>query len=964
MTVEGRGQFEKDINAGGAALQGAAGKGDALSKSLGGASAGSLTLGASVGAAGRELLAMGDRGLAAMRTIGTGMTIAGIAIAAVVGLSVAKYAEYDAALSKSIAVTGAYGEELDAIRKLTISLGGETVYTAKEAADGVAELGRAGVSTADILGGALAGSLNLAAAGEIGVADAAAITATALNLFKLKGSEAGHVSDLLAAAAGKAQGGVAELSQGLKQSGLVASQMGLSVEETTGTLAAFASAGLIGSDAGTSFRTMLLNLATPTSQQRDLMAEFNIQAYDAQGNFVGLTSLAGQLKAGFADSTQAQRDYALGIMFGSDAIRAANVLYNEGTEGIQGWIGAVDEAGYAAKIAGINQNNLQGDLEKLGGAFDSALINTGAGANGVLRDLIQSTTELVDGFAELPSWMQQVVLGGAALTAGLLITGGAFTVGITKAIEFRAAMAILRTDMPATAAALGKVGTFLAGPWGIAIAAAVLGVNLLSKYLDSLQSTTTEITNSLTTAKTAAEIFTVALQGKDTKYWADTSDALKNLDKDLQLAGEEADNVWARFNNDTAQNATIDGLRDIGKQLGELSTSDLPAAQRAFRLIAEETDMTDERLGQLLDTMPEYRDALIEQATAQGINVTTGNELVDAQRMIKLSMGDAEEATTSAADAYVVASDEVGALQDSLDSLLDTLNEANGANQDAITTNIAYKDTLAEIDLAVQNAKDKVDGYTNTLDTNSEAGRTNMGMLVQLADDAWTAAEAQLAVDGNTQNFQASLEASRDALIKRAQDFGLNADEAANLADKILKIPSKAETEAIVNTVGAKNAISDLQGRLATFIRSRYVVDVGGNVRGLTEHAYGGIDYVRHMADGGIMSNAGQQAQIRRAGDLTVWAEQETGGEAYVPFALDRRARSESIMQTVAGIFGGTYIPAGARTMAVGGIDGGGSTGTGKTINLGGIHMHNPVSKDPVEDARTAAQYAEAVLNV
>jgi len=108
----------------------------------------------------------------------------------------------------------------------------------------VTELGKAGIGTADILGGALAGSLDLAAAGEIGVAQAAEIAATTLVQFRLAGSETTHVADLLAAAAGKAQGGVTDMAAALGQSGLVASQMGLSVEETTGTLAAFASAGL------------------------------------------------------------------------------------------------------------------------------------------------------------------------------------------------------------------------------------------------------------------------------------------------------------------------------------------------------------------------------------------------------------------------------------------------------------------------------------------------------------------------------------------------------------------------------------------------------------------------------------------------------------------------------------------------------------------------------------------------
>jgi TP901 family phage tail tape measure protein len=75
---------------------------------------------------------------------------------------------------------------------------------------------------------------------------------------------------------------------------------GVSIEETTGTLAAFASAGLIGSDAGTSFKTMLQQLQNPSQESAELMQQLGINAYDAQGNFVGLADLAQQLKSTWA----------------------------------------------------------------------------------------------------------------------------------------------------------------------------------------------------------------------------------------------------------------------------------------------------------------------------------------------------------------------------------------------------------------------------------------------------------------------------------------------------------------------------------------------------------------------------------------------------------------------------------------------------------------------------------------
>src|SRR5690606_33088374 len=142
-----------------------------------------------------------------------------------------------------------------------LDAGQETVYSATEAAGAIEALAKAGVSTADILNGGLSGALNLAASDNIAVAEAAEIAASAMTQFGLAGEDVEHVADLLAAGAGKAQGGVADLGQALNQAGLVSSQFGLSIEEAVGTLTAFASAGMVGSDAGTSFRTMLLRLA-------------------------------------------------------------------------------------------------------------------------------------------------------------------------------------------------------------------------------------------------------------------------------------------------------------------------------------------------------------------------------------------------------------------------------------------------------------------------------------------------------------------------------------------------------------------------------------------------------------------------------------------------------------------------------------------------------------------------------
>ena len=264
-----------------------------------------------------------------------GLAAVGVAMALPVGAAVKEFATFDQAMS-GVASTGDDARaSIDQLREAAMSAGSDTAFSATEAANAVEELTRAGVSAADTLDGGLDGALDLAAAGTIEVADAAGIASTAMTQFGLSGKDIPHVADLLAAGAGKAMGGVDDLGMALKQGGLVASQFGLSIEETVGGLSAFASAGLLGSDAGTSLKTMLLALANPSGEAAKLMAELGINAFDAQGQFVGLEGLAGQLKAGMEGLTDAQRNQALATIFGTDAIRPASILYEQGAEGIR-----------------------------------------------------------------------------------------------------------------------------------------------------------------------------------------------------------------------------------------------------------------------------------------------------------------------------------------------------------------------------------------------------------------------------------------------------------------------------------------------------------------------------------------------------------------------------------------------------------------------------------------------------
>ncbi len=325
-----------------------------------------------------------------------GIVAAAQAVGAVIGDAVNTVLEFDKALSSIRALGGEYAANIDAIAESAKTAGINFGFTATESLTAVEALAKAGVSAADILGGALPGALTLAAAGQLDVATAAETASKAMVQFGLSGGDVEHIADLLAAGAASATGEVSDFAQALNQSGLVASQAGISIEETVGALTAFAAAGLVGSDAGTSFRTMLLRLQNPSKESADEMERLGISAFDLEGNFIGLDKLAGQLQTQLQGLTNEQRSAALAQIFGSDAVRAANVLYTQGAQGIQDYTDKVNQSGFASKVAEEQTNNLSGKLDKLNASYQSFILGIEDG-NGALAKSFKIVIDAANG---------------------------------------------------------------------------------------------------------------------------------------------------------------------------------------------------------------------------------------------------------------------------------------------------------------------------------------------------------------------------------------------------------------------------------------------------------------------------------------------------------------------------------------------------------------------------------------
>ncbi|MGN6413783.1 phage tail tape measure protein [Flexivirga sp.] len=765
-----------------------------------------------------------------MDELGTKAGVAGLAIAAGVGLAVKTYADFDQAMSGVRAQLGGTGADMGKLEAAIRDAGSSTVFSSTEAAEAAEELAKAGLTASDIMGGALAGALSLAATDNIALADAATYSANAMQTFGLKAGDVGHIADVLANGSLLSTASVKSLAQGMSQAGLVAKSMGLSLEDTVGTLAAFDQAGLKGSDAGTSLKTMLTALANPSEKAASTMEELGINVYDAQGNFIGLEGLAGQLQSRLGGLTQQQRNAALATIFGSDAIRAANVLYTQGADGIKGWIDGVNKSGTAALIAAQKQNNWKGDLEKLQGALQDFFIGAGSGADGPLRKLTQWATNFLGVLGKLPDGVKSTGLLLAAL-------GSAALLGIAGVIKVGKAFRDTRRDIQAGRAAL-RLWSTQAGGTGSVISGLGARVRTLGQRFRSLGTRTKIGIGVATTAvlalgaamtqtgdaqegygrstdKLTNDLIAAATKGKGLNdVFADLQIAMGS-DKSLSFAdglsvatskagglGETIGKLATGFGTfGTGASSSADAVKARLKGLGEalaglVEDGHADVAAKAFAQIQAEAKKSGVSTAELNKLMPAYADALQNTANKQKLAADSGKDNAAALKK-------QQEEAQAAADAFQKETDAIANLGS---ALLEQRGDQVGFE--------------AALDDATKALKDN----GRTLDIHTEKGRANRTALDQIAasTDKWAANTFK--TTGSQRQANAVIAEGRKHYIAMAKSMGMSAKDAENLADKLFKLPPGTDTSVKVDGIDgaiykldkADNLVVSLNGKHVT----------------------------------------------------------------------------------------------------------------------------------------------------
>lgn len=219
-----------------------------------------------------------------LRNIGGAMSLAIttplVGIAAAAGMATA---EFEQSMNTMQVVSGATAQEMAALQQEALRLGAETAFSAGEAAQGMLELAKAGLSTEQVMA-AIGGTLDLAAAGGLSVAQAAEIAANAVNTFGLEASDTVRVADMLAAAANASSVEVTDMAQAMQAGASVFAASEIPIEDLSTAIALLGNNGIKGSDAGTSLKAMLSMLTAPTDEAAKAMRSLGIEVYNADGS--------------------------------------------------------------------------------------------------------------------------------------------------------------------------------------------------------------------------------------------------------------------------------------------------------------------------------------------------------------------------------------------------------------------------------------------------------------------------------------------------------------------------------------------------------------------------------------------------------------------------------------------------------------------------------------------------------
>lgn len=303
--------------------------------------------------------------------------------------------DFSSTMSKVQANSRASAEDMARLEKAAREAGASTTFSANEAAQALNYMALASWDADQSIDG-LGGVLDLAAAAELGLAEASSIVTGNISAFGLEAKDAGKVADLLSYAQSNANTTADQLGQAYKNSATVLHTQGQRIETVTALLMAMSNSNLQGSEAGTALAAVMRDISNKMKDGAIQIGKTSVKVKDQNGDFLSLTDILDGVSSAIDGLGSAEASEALSATFTANSLKGVSAVLADGTKKVKGYETALENSGGTAKeTAAIMNDNLGGDLKTLNSTLDEIKLALFDIIKGPLRDIVQALTDLL-----------------------------------------------------------------------------------------------------------------------------------------------------------------------------------------------------------------------------------------------------------------------------------------------------------------------------------------------------------------------------------------------------------------------------------------------------------------------------------------------------------------------------------------------------------------------------------------
>lgn len=925
---------------------------------------------------------------------------------------------FEKSMSTVAALSGATGDDLEALTEKAREMGAATLYSAADAADALGYMALAGWNTQQMLEG-IEPVMNLAIASDMDLAEASDIVTDNITAFGLTVADSSKFVDEMAYAMSNSNTNTEQLGEAYKNCAAAAGSMGYSVEDVTAALMVMANAGQKGGEAGNGLKTIMTRLATDTKNCAQELAKYGVEVYDAEGNMNSLSSIllgCGEIWEGLTDEQQNNLAVVIAgqnqfnkfqtIMMGmNDAAKESGKSFADYTKQLEECDGA------AAEMAAIMSDNLQGAIWNLESGLEaveetaySALsesmkngVNEASDALTRLNDslkygdaqvslknlgtafenLVENSADLIEDV--LPSLIDGLswIINNAGALTGLIggITGGvtAYTIA-TQAAE--AATALFNGTL-----ALNPIGAVAAAIVAATSALVIWNATAEKSESEKLADDMDNLRSSLEATKQARE--------DDRKEMEVSASTCKSLVKELEdettsqrrkkQIVEELNQAMPDLNllydeQTDSLNMTTDALLENIDAL--MKQQRLQAAQEDLNEIAQEQYEIQKRQNELMDeaaekygieaeTVDEAAEALREMAenqeeTNNQTTLYTGMETGYEQNAEDIrAMAEAMDGTIETMDGLIDEADQVGEYIDQNTEKIDESTDAINENADAMTNAGATAEEVSEeiIDAFDDAKEDLAKSFSSMTEDFQNLGQEALGLKE-------TTVTSFADIKQQMDEWAAGVDSYADSVAVAEMIMDGDSNTRAYLQSIIDKGPSAAsELDAVTDAYYENNdAFNEM---VDTYTKTNDVLDALANLEagmstGYTDAYQAGLDAIIANAPDlteEMQSNFNDQVNAVEQGTADV---QNAMTEGYSSGASDQASAMAETTETVAQE--GILDPLN-ETLGTDGTTSTETTTVGENVDQGLIDGVENLEEDVNETATTLATDTYDTIN-